>query len=255
MHPISDKELDKLFQQRFEEAHFPPSEDLWSKIAEKMDRKKTVKIFPVFWMAAASVIVVIGAGLWFYRPVEVIRLQGNRNQLAKNSVSDIGAVAESPVLESIEEVNNFNLKVDKVGNQRTLRLKEIEPVTGDVSRTKSEQPNERVASNGTPQRSVQEISQPQKEAKVPAKYAGDQSKLDVTQQDMIAKVEIPEDNTAVEEETSSPRKIRSIGSLVNFVVSKVDHREDKIIEFKDGEEGSQVSGINLGVVKLKSRIK
>jgi len=255
MHPISDKELDKLFQQRFEEAQFPPSEDLWSKIAEKMDQKKTVKTFPAFWMAAASVIVVISAGLWFYRPVEVIRLQGNQNQLAKNSVSDIGVVAESQVLESIEDVNGFYPKVDRVAYRITLRSKEIEPVIGDVSRTKLEQSNERVALNDTPQRNIQEISQSQKEVKVPPGYAGDQSKLDVTQQDMIARTEITEDNIVAEQERGSPKKIRSIGSLVNFVISKVDHREDKIIEFKDGEEGSKVSGINLGVVKLKSRIK
>ena len=57
-------------------------------------------------------------------------------------------------------------------------------------------------------------------------------------------------------ESEAPKiKIRSIGSLVNFVIAKVDHREDKIIEFEDNDEGSEVSGINLGVLKFKSRKK
>ena len=51
------------------------------------------------------------------------------------------------------------------------------------------------------------------------------------------------------------QKIKSVGSLINFVISRVDKREDKIIEFKDGKEGSAVSVINLGLIKFKSRNK
>jgi hypothetical protein len=54
--------------------------------------------------------------------------------------------------------------------------------------------------------------------------------------------------------TTKPR-IKSIGGLVNFVIAQVDKREDKIIEFRDGEEGSEVSGINLGPLKFKNRNK
>ena len=56
-----------------------------------------------------------------------------------------------------------------------------------------------------------------------------------------------------ESEVRGQRKIRSIGSLVNFVIAKVDKREDKLIEFKDSDEGSEVSGINLGLVKIKGK--
>jgi len=49
------------------------------------------------------------------------------------------------------------------------------------------------------------------------------------------------------------RKIRSIGGLVNYVVGKVDPRDDKVIEFTDNDEGTEVSGINLGLLKIKSK--
>lgn len=256
MHPISDKELDKLFQQGFEGAHFQPSEDLWLKIADKMDRKKKVKTFPVFWMAAASVVLVISAGLWFYRPVEVIRLQGAPQEMANNSAGniDFSSSDESTASEPVHSgTKGLNSPDGKAANAVSLKLDDVKPVL-EAPKT-SKQTAEIITVSNSTKKNSQEILQTRKEVKVPPRYTGDQSKLDVTQPDMIARVDIPETDVVVIPEQGPPRKIRSIGSLVNFVISKVDHREDKIIEFKDGEEGSEVSGINLGVVKLKSRIK
>jgi hypothetical protein len=96
--------------------------------------------------------------------------------------------------------------------------------------------------------------QPKKSVKVPNRYSGDQSALDVTQPDMLAIADFSEDEVNPDEtEVRGQRKIRSIGSLVNFVIAKVDKREDKLIEFKDSDEGSEVSGINLGLVKIKGK--
>jgi hypothetical protein len=53
------------------------------------------------------------------------------------------------------------------------------------------------------------------------------------------------------EQTSPRQKIRSLGDLVNRVVAKVDPREEKIIQFTDNDEGTEVSGINLGLIKFK----
>ena len=43
MHPISDKELDKLFQQRFGDLEVEPSNDVWEKISNKMDKKSSIE--------------------------------------------------------------------------------------------------------------------------------------------------------------------------------------------------------------------
>ncbi|MEJ7779726.1 MAG: hypothetical protein WKF68_09050 [Daejeonella sp.] len=255
MHPISDKELDKLFQQRFEDAQFQPSEDVWQKIVGKMDQKKKVKASPVFWMAAASVVLVISAGLWFYRPVEVIRLQGVAQQMVESSsgTDNFSPLVESKASETVHsDVRDFNFPDAKVAN--VVSFESDTKPSSKLSKA-SKQTTEIIAANNSTKKNTQEVLQPRKEVKVPGRYTGDQSTLDVTQPDMIASADIPETDIQVVPEQSSPRKIRSIGSLVNFVISKVDHREDKIIEFKDGDEGSEVSGINLGVVKLKSRIK
>jgi hypothetical protein len=83
MHPISDKELDKLFQQRFGDLEIEPSAAVWEKITGTMDQKRRKSAFPSFWMAAASIVVLISAGLLYFRPQEVIRLQGS-TEMAQN---------------------------------------------------------------------------------------------------------------------------------------------------------------------------
>jgi hypothetical protein len=53
--------------------------------------------------------------------------------------------------------------------------------------------------------------------------------------------------------TQKAKKINSVGSFVNFVVSKVDKRKNKIIEFEDGDEGTMVSSVNLLLLKYKAK--
>jgi len=256
MQSISDKELDKLFKQRFEDAEFQPSEGVWGKIAAKMDRKSKVKkTLPFFWMAAASVVVVLGASLWFYRPVEVIRLQGMDQQIILNTpespISDLGTGA-SKLDPHQPEIKGFDFSKLVAAEENSFdTTKEVtSPERSSIEITKQEV----LASNTMLRRNISEVALTPKEVKVP-RYTGDQSQLDVTQADMIASADIVQDDLIPEQQQTSPKRIRSVGSLLNFVISKVDHRDDKIIEFKDGDEGSEVSGINLGLIKLKSRIK
>ncbi|MES3019299.1 MAG: hypothetical protein V4721_16045 [Bacteroidota bacterium] len=255
MHRISDKELDKLFQQRFEEAEYQPSGDVWGKIAAKMDQKAKVKrSFPVFWMAAASVAVVIAAGLWLYRPVEVIRLQGTEQEMVETTiespVTDLGT--GTAVMDHVHpEIKGFDFSKLAASEEKSFNTPEEVTLP---EKTYEAAPKQEVLASNNSRRIVPEAVQQRKEVKVP-RYTGDQSQLDVTQADMIANADVVKDDLVPEHEQAAPKRIRSVGSLVNFVISKVDRRDDKIIEFKDGDEGSEVSGINLGLIKLKSRNK
>ncbi len=253
MHRISDKELDKLFQQRFVDAEYQPSGDVWGKIAAKMDQKQKVKrSFPVFWMAAASVVVLIGAGLWFYRPVEVIRLQGAQQEMVENTTESVvtDLATGAAVMDHVHpEIKGFDFS--KLASSEEKPFNPRQEVTLPERSTEATPRQDAIASNNS-RRNTPEVVQPRKEVKV-SRYTGDQSQLDVTQPDMIANADVVKNELVPEPEQIAPKRIRSVGSLVNFVISKVDRREDKIIEFKDGDEGSEVSGINLGLIKLKSR--
>lgn len=260
MHPISDKELDKLFQQRFGDLEIEPSAAVWEKITGTMDQKRRKSAFPSFWMAAASIVVLISAGLLYFRPQEVIRLQGS-TEIAQNieEGSSRPELNEAPV--SIEEPFNgtqtektdlpdFNLVNASEEKSSEYSLVQKAHVAEPEIKVPAPEP---VVIAAEPVKKVNQV-QPKKSVKVPNRYSGDQSALDVTQPDMMAIADFSEDEVNPDEsEVRGQRKIRSIGSLVNFVIAKVDKREDKLIEFKDSDEGSEVSGINLGLVKIKGK--
>ncbi|MDO8992580.1 hypothetical protein [Daejeonella sp.] len=260
MHPISDKELDKLFQQRFGDLEIEPSAAVWEKITGTMDQKRRKAAFPSFWMAAASIVVLISAGLLYFRPQEVIKLQGS-TEMAQNieenssrpELNEAPLTIEAPLNGPQTEKTNlpdFNMVNASEVKSSEYSLVQKVPVAGPEVKVPAAEP---IVIASEPVKKVNQV-QPKKSVKVPNRYSGDQSALDVTQPDMMAKADFSEDEINPEEsEVRGQRKIRSIGSLVNFVIAKVDKREDKLIEFKDSDEGSEVSGINLGLVKIKGK--
>jgi hypothetical protein len=260
MHPISDKDLDKLFQQRFENLKVEPSNEVWGKISNTLDNKVSGKqSFSTFWMAAASVIVVITAGLWFTRPVEKTKLQSSSPIIAKEKVqvsvpqltkeSITEPVQQEPILiEPKPRLTEFVIEKPTESNYKLLT--EISQARPELKPAVEQAPI--VIASAIVKKTIATL--PKQLVNVPERYSGDQSLLDVTQADMITKVDRPEEHILDEERVHNGHKrIRSIASLVNFVIAKVDKREDKLIEFKDGVEGSEVSGINLGLVKIKSK--
>ena len=47
-------------------------------------------------------------------------------------------------------------------------------------------------------------------------------------------------------------KIRSLGDVFNVMISAVDKRKDKIIEFSNtDEDDATITGVNLGIIKVK----
>lgn len=262
MHPISDKELDKLFQSRFGEFEIEPSEAVWERISGTMDRKSKRRFFnSTFWMAAASVLILMSVGLWFYKPVEVITLHGD-TKIANQSMNNSELPFENEVIVSNDDLHHDivakpEFKDVRVALVPAIQLKEnlsSEAVITVEPGPKLPVLQEQEVLTVAPAPKKVSIPKPVKEPKVPNRYIGDQSTLDVTQPDLMAKAYLSEEESVLaESENREPVKIRSVGSLLNFVIAKVDKREDKFIEFKDGNEGSEVSGINLGLVKIKGR--
>ena len=241
MEPMQDKDFDQLFKQRFEEFEVEPSTRSWQKITGELDKtSKKRKALPNFWMAAASVIILAGTILWLYKPVEVIKLRGNaETQIALKEVKQADkepqlAVNET-IAEPVETKNRFAAKSEvrtsrKADKQNALRTEQVEPEISKIS---------------DPAENVLIVSQK------PVVLQTQTNLVKEKEKPVVLAVVNDEHNNA-ETETAKPR-IRSVGGLVNFVVAQVDRREDKFIEFKDGEEGSEVSGINLGLLKFKSR--
>ncbi|HXH99088.1 MAG TPA: hypothetical protein VNI52_02380 [Sphingobacteriaceae bacterium] len=234
---MSDKEFDKLFKDGFEQLEVKPSGSLWPLIEKQLDTPKKSRVLPVFWMAAASVVMIFVAGLYFFRPEHKIRLQ------VKNK-------AETPVEQEI--LNPVSVKASEQIEKRILvqsvkknpnapGVKKVKEVHTDVSNLAKEV----ITISKVPVKAEAQNAPLIKEATL---VVPDQN----NSESLVTAMSILPEPAISEPVAQNKSRIKSVGDLVNFVVSKVDQRQDKIIEMSDNDEGTHISGINIGVLKIKS---
>ena len=258
MQPMSDKELDKLFQEKFESFEVEPSAGLWAKIdAEMGDAQATQKkkVFPIFWMAAASVLIVMAAGLYFMPQQDTIKLQGKSKQIAVNkpelkekNVEQVTEPAVSPSEKRAEPQQGSTRKL--IASNKSKERRNVNPLQTETKFQSAVEDDKaskvRVAALNVDPVKPQDV--------VPTSHTVKEIDKKANTPSFVAMLSVPEktieNNNSVEQ--AMPRqKIRSLGDLVNRVVAKVDPREEKIIQFSDNDEGTEISGINLGLIKFK----
>lgn len=235
MQAMQDKDFDQLFKDRFEEAEIQPSSNLWSNIESELTPKKKRK-FPVYWAAAAVVVIATTIGL-LSQKTESLKLQGNAAettaQIEKVPVvpSRLNTVAEEPVVEPEStplilapkvKLENLVRKNSQVAVQPNLEVKRQQVKVIDVV---PEQKKEMVT---------------------------------LEKEIMIAKIDPPvvpeQSNQIAETEVRERKGIRNVGDVINFVVDKLDKREKKIIQFKtDDDDNSSLIAVNIGILKFNSR--
>lgn len=256
MHPISDKELDKLFHQRFEEFEVEPSDMVWGKISNQIDHKGVGKrSYASFWMAAAGIVIVLSAGLWLYRPVKVIKLQGvaQLKEETKPTPPIIGSDEETAVIAPGKEISSDLIAKDIQVLQVPEKKTEEPKVQINAQEGVQPQMEEKVAIAITNKDKTPVIEELKPKVVIPQSDSFDKVGEGNVYAQLLTKPDLTEEIQTNDTVITGQRKIKSIGSLVNFVIAKVDHRENKIIEFKDGDEGTELAGLNLGLVKYRNR--
>lgn len=241
-----DKDFDAFFKSSFEDYEVAPAADSWTKISEQINPKSKKKSFPVFWMAAASIIILFGIGIGFYtQPTNVIKLHPD---------------------EGNEVLANLALKQDDFTTEKELPKPEIKYTKKAIERTKStvmlqkviekaEEKTEEVSSNealNSELTSVQNVKpiRPKlvTEQLIAQEEIKDLKKADAT---LLSDNSSSYKNTVMASATPRKMRISSVGDLVNFVVAKVDKRDDKIIKLSKTEESdNEITGINLGLIKF-----
>ncbi len=242
MQHIPDKELDNLFRDKFTSAEIAPDANLWPKIEGKLPPKKK-RILSIYWMAAASIIVVITALLVFNKP-EKIQLHGNYNA---NNVN----VPKQPTTVN-QIISTLLVNKTKKVNKTTKYLVAFKPQNNKVSTTITEpaqnnlnavQPINQIAHLPI---KAQEIKQEEAILATPA--------LPVNELVIANAQKEPVYDNIITETMPERKGIRNIGDLVNFVVDKIDKRDKKLIKFNtDDDDNSSIVGINVGFVKLNSK--
>ncbi|TDO23219.1 hypothetical protein [Pedobacter duraquae] len=241
---MQDKEFDQLFKDRFEEAEIQPSPALWGAIQAEITPVSKRRAFPGWWMAAAVVLVGVSAGLLFNK-TEKIQLQGKAVVATATEHTPITVTADQSGKEvstgtdlSLATKKNNSLATDNQMDNKVLVVSEEKSLI-------TVQPNEGLSH---PLHIGNETL-----AKVDVGTVKENTNTDIA----IASADIPAttvDAVVNENDQAEHTRIRNVGDLINFVVDKVDKREQKFLQFKsDGDDNSSLIAINIGPFKLNPR--
>lgn len=241
MQSMQDKHFDTLFRQKFEAFETEPPETAWAAIQAQLNGKKQRSSY--FWIGAASLLLCLSAGFWLLKPKSTIRLQGETERI-------------SPKVEDVYVRQPANKEVRKTDGSKTELF------------TERRVSSYRLEKEATTQIAV-EANKPVELRPVAEKQAGGDllgqevepeavalAKNDMeSSQPLMEKVNEEAGITDITEEATAkaaaPRF--SVAGVINFVVGKVDKREDKVVEFQETEDGAVLTGLNLGFVKIKKR--
>ncbi len=261
---MQDNEFDDLFRSKLEGFEATPSANVWAGIDAELNSKKRKKILMPFLSVAASIIVLVGAGLFFIpqkQPVNNYHIAKKRNTKTTQSVIAVAQVKD--------DLNTTDLKPKPVAGRHTTTA-----LAGSIARLIPAK-----AINGIPVKKAPEIIEQNTQAKT-----DNQLVIVSTQQkpNDANKALVPDDSTplAVKQSADIPatfipkpialtaqvpvvinqdtapvkakHKIHNLAGLLNAVVAKVDKRDDKIIVFGESDDDdSNVTGVNLGIIKIK----
>ncbi|MET3113923.1 hypothetical protein AAKU52_001655 [Pedobacter sp. CG_S7] len=240
MQHIQDKDLDQLFKDKLGNAAVQPPDLLWKNI-EKELKPKPKRSKPILWMAAAIAVVAVTAALLFNKEAK-IQLQGKAEVVVNSKKpAQVKDLLPLPIPET-------NAVVDA---PEAVKLTKVAPVPLSERKLIAMQPlakKDHLNNNITIAEPVLKVA----ELQIKANVLPDAAVL-------IAQVNTLEMETAaavVEQEQTEKNGIRNIGDLVNFVVEKVDKREQKFLRFKtDDDDNSALVAINIGIIKLNGKNK
>ena len=256
---MQDKEFDELFRAKLDGFETEPSASVWAGIAGGLDSAKRSGN-PAYWLRiAASIVVLIGAALFIIPKKTATGAHiPVKPQIAKTLPPEIKTQAPSAPAIQASPGKNYPVKSRQTAEFARVRHNKPSALTplknADTARS---MPKE--IKRNEPQLMAY-ISQPTiiKTPVVPdptiplaVKTGIDQSTGPGLRPDKLASQD-PTGNKRDSVLVKRRHKIHNFGDLVNLVVDKLDKRPEKVVQFADDADGdSHLTGVNLGIVKIK----
>jgi len=257
---MQDKEFDQLFNSRLDDFEMEPSPMVWQNIAKELDADKPVRSLRPYLSIAASIIVLVSAGLLFFnrtqqptedKPNKLVKL-ANRVKQQQSEISPgkeplhINAAPGTEDVKIKEIAKATSMRQHKQLNVNVAPIQEAVVIPQEVVTEKPEPllataPAERV---------------PALQATVPGNDIPLSTGLLGEEHPVINEKPHPVlANASAEQKAPAKKRAHGLGGLINTIVAAVDKRDDKLIEFTDeaDDEGSKVTGINLGIFKIKKQ--
>lgn len=237
MQTMQDKDLDQLFHDAFADAEIVPTKDLWGTIEQEIKPKKS-KGLPLYWMAAAMVLIAVSTGLLLNKQ-DKIQLHGKTDITKYDVKPRVSVKNESYQQPIIQETKRLVLNNEEK-NTKAARLINNKPIIKSIV---TKYPEPLMAQTGEKTEFIK------KDVVVSIEKFHENAEMVLTglQNQTIA-------DNAINENDQADHKtgIKNIGDLVNYVVGRVDKREDKLISFKNNEDddGFTLASINIGSIKF-----
>lgn len=254
MKRVSDNDFDKLFQEKLAGVEINPSEKVWNNISSEISPRGVKKGVSAMWLVAASVLVVLYLGFLFKPQRESIKLQASTVAEDNKPVVERDPVKEEIKAERHSKGIMFLDRLASLKFERNRRMKSFESSKTAIAKN--------ISSISDSQQEQDQMLISKEALSLETKILPDtpafiamQGNIDAIkpERDLIPASEENTQSDLGSRRDNENKGIQSVGDLVNFVVRKVDHRKEKIIEFSNHDEGSSVSGINLGLIKIKTK--
>lgn len=253
---MQDNEFDQLFNSKLNDFEIEPSAEVWQKVNRELNGKKAKRSIMPYLSIAASVMVLASVSLWFFN---------QKQQKAQHPVK------------LVKRVKPFKPQTDV--NQSTARadISEEQLKQGIVARVKirtGSGSKRRQVTEQTPQETIIALPEAKDQKPEPVLAVVPVQKVPVLQpavpandvplstgllaNNSVEYIEKPIDSGKDAPATEKPlmkKRAHGLGGLINTIIAAVDKREDKLIEFTDAnnDEGSRVTGVNLGILKIKKQ--
>jgi hypothetical protein len=251
---MQDKDLDKLFQSALNDYEIEPSANVWTGITGELDAGKRKKVWLPYLSIAAAAVLLITAGVLFI-PKEVKTINPKKDGLAgvnhpikpKTAAGPIQATPlETAVDKKPEEAVAAPANSLAAINIHKPNKKAVAaPPTQDIAKPDDQQP---VLASATNKQEVKVAVQPDTVTRIFPKHI-DEAPVFASIKSPVAATEV---STIKPATPAKKHKIRSLGDVFNVMIAAVDKRKDKIIEFSNtDEDDATITGVNLGIIKVK----
>jgi len=257
---MHDKDMDALFRNKLADLEVEPSPMVWANINNELGAQDKRKSYVPLLRIAASVAILVTAGMIF--------LTNKKDDVINKPIN---RVAINPGVKAPVKVQPAIVPTTIVIKQAGAVKEEPEVVTAQPTQRIAQVVHHTVTSTPTGAKNTTQTTViPDKSATIvdtsPNSVMALANKTNVVVPDITfksgdtepqSKTVLAANNEPVTDNaTSAPtkkRKIRGLGGFINAVVGAVDKRDDKIIEFTETDEGDAVTGINLGLFRVKKQ--
>lgn len=253
---MQDKEFDQIFNSKFEDFEVEPSAMVWDNIAGELDGKKGKRAIMPYLSIAATVLVLLTAGILFMQKGNTPAQKADKTKLTANRVEQIKPEVNQTEAQPAIVVAKPIDREGTIAKHQTVNTSPLNKITVPVNTKADNTVKEPETVKPDKQQLIATVTAP---ASTAVKATVPDVQLTPKTVDVVAPIERPTVMASAEKQNEAPVKkhgIRSLGGLINVLVAKVDKREDKIIEFSDSDDDdteSNVTGVNLGVIKIKKQ--